>query len=172
MNWRRVGSERMRYRIRSGRDSDDAESEPSEARAVYVDIETGGLEIHRPIIQIGAIAVDEELNEVEQFEQGEHHVALPAMNSFRHTHEFFKGRIPQVPEFGQNAKEEVLTRMAWLDEELADREFIAGDTYTIADITAQVGIDFGRVTKIGIAEDQTHLQRWHDAVSSRPSASA
>jgi len=102
----------------------------------------------------------------------EHHIALPAMNSFRHTHEFFKGRIPQVPEFGQNAKEEVLTRMAWLDGELAAREFIAGDTYTIADITAQIGIDFGRVTKISIADEHTNLKRWHDAVSARPSASA
>ena len=102
----------------------------------------------------------------------EHNLALPAMQSFRHTHEFFKGRIPQVAEFGKNSKEEALSRMAWLDEVLADREYIAGDTYSIADITAMVGIDFGRVTKIAIAEGQSNLQRWHDAVSSRPSAGA
>ena len=99
-------------------------------------------------------------------------LALPAMNSFRHTHEFFAGRIPQVPEFGANSKMEALTRMAWLDDELDEREFIAGDTFTIADITALVGIDFGRVTKIGIGDDQTNLKRWHEAVSSRPSAAA
>ena len=99
-------------------------------------------------------------------------LAIPAMNSFRHTHEFFAGRIPQVPEFGANSKMEALTRMAWLDDELAEREFIAGDSFTIADITALVGIDFGRVTKIGIGDDQTNLKRWHEAVSSRPSAAA
>ena len=102
----------------------------------------------------------------------EQNLALPAMNSFRHTHDFFKGRIPQVPEYGENCKAEVLQRLAWLDTVLADREFITGDRYTIADITALIGIDFGRVTKIGIAEDQTNLKRWHEAVSARPSAAA
>lgn len=38
------------------------------ARTVFVDVETGGLEIHRPILQIAAIAVDGELEELEQFE--------------------------------------------------------------------------------------------------------
>ena len=102
----------------------------------------------------------------------EHNLALPAMNSFRHTHKFFAGRIPQIPEFGANSKKEALSRIAWLDGELAEREFIAGDRFTIADITALVGIDFGRVTQIGISDDQTNLKRWHEAVSSRPSAAA
>ena len=99
-------------------------------------------------------------------------LTLPAMNSFRHTHEFFKGRMPQVPEYGENCKQEVLNRLVWLDEVLAERDFIAGDAVTIADITALVGVDFGRVTKIHIADDQENLRRWHRQVSSRPSASA
>lgn len=41
---------------------------PKVARTVFADIETGGLELQRPIIQIAAIAVDAELNELEQFE--------------------------------------------------------------------------------------------------------
>ena len=102
----------------------------------------------------------------------EHNLAIPSMNSFRHTHEFFKGRIPQVPEFGHNCKSEVLSRFEWLDEVLASREFIAGDRFSIADITALVGVDFGRVTKISIGDQQTNLNRWHEAVSSRPSAQA
>ncbi len=62
--------------------------------------------------------------------------------------------------------------MAWLDTELAEREFIAGERFTIADITALCGIDFGRVSKIRIAPEHTHLARWHAAVSARPSAKA
>jgi glutathione S-transferase len=92
--------------------------------------------------------------------------------SFRHTHEFFKGRIPQVPEFGAVSKQAAEKRLAWLDEVLADRPFVAGDRYTIADITALCGIDFGRVTGIRIQPEQKNLQRWHDAVSGRPSAKA
>ena len=102
----------------------------------------------------------------------EFEVAMAAMQSFRNTHDFFKGRIPQVPEYGEVCKAAAIKRLEWLDQELAGREFIAGDRYTIADITAVVGIDFGRVTGIRILPEQKHLQRWHAQVSARPSAKA
>ena len=92
--------------------------------------------------------------------------------SFRHTHDFFKGRIEQVLEYGAVCKRAAEKRLAWLDGELAGRPFVAGERYTIADITALCAIDFGRVTGIRIQPDQKHLQRWHEAVSSRPSARA
>lgn len=99
-------------------------------------------------------------------------LAYPIMYTFQHTHDFFKGRITQVPEYGAAMKEHALTRLAWLDEVLAEREFVAGERYTIADITALIGIDFGRISKIRIGDDQPNLARWHQAVSSRPSAQA
>ena len=92
--------------------------------------------------------------------------------AFRNTHEFFKGRIPQVPEYGAVCKEGAIKSLAWLDRELADREFLAGDRFSIADITALIGIDFGRVSGIRIAPEQKNLERWHESVSSRPSAKA
>jgi glutathione S-transferase len=98
--------------------------------------------------------------------------AMPVMNAFRHTHEFFKNRIEQVPEFGHSSKRGALKQMEWLDGVLADREFIAGDAYSIADITALVGVDFGRISDIRIAEGQKNLKRWYDTVSARPSAKA
>jgi glutathione S-transferase len=96
----------------------------------------------------------------------------PVAGTFQHTHEFFKGRITQVPEWGAVCKAAALSRMAWLDGELASRKFIAGDKYTVADITAMVAIDFGRPTGIRIAPEQKNLTRWHQEVSSRPSAKA
>ena len=93
-------------------------------------------------------------------------------STFQHTHDFFKGRITQVPAYGEASRAAALTRLAWLDGELAGREFVAGDRYTIADITAQCGIDFGRVANIRIDPAWKNLQRWHEAVSSRPSAKA
>jgi glutathione S-transferase len=93
-------------------------------------------------------------------------------SSFRHTHAFFKGRIEQVPEWGAVCKRAALERLAWLDAELAGRPFVAGERYTIADITALCAVDFGRVTDIRIQPEHKHLQRWHEAVSSRPSAKA
>ena len=99
-------------------------------------------------------------------------VFLPIVQVFRNTHAFFKGRIPQMPDFGGMCREAAVERLAWLDQVFAQREFIAGDRYTIADITALCGIDFGRVSKIKIQPEQNHLARWHAAVSARPSAKA
>ncbi len=91
---------------------------------------------------------------------------------FRNTHAFFKGRIPQVAEYGAVCKEAAAKQLEWLDGELANRRFIAGDRYTIADITALVGIDFGKVSDIRIQPGQKNLSRWYDEVSTRASAKA
>ncbi len=93
-------------------------------------------------------------------------------SAFRNTHEFFKGRIPQVAEYGALSKEAAIKSLQALDGFLADREFIAGDRYSIADITALCGIDFGRVSEIRISPEQKNLTRWHEALSARPSAKA
>lgn len=97
---------------------------------------------------------------------------LPTADAFRQRHEFFKGRIAQVPEYAEVQKKNAESCLVWLHEVLADRPFIAGERYTIADITALCAIDFGRVSKIRIQPDQQHLARWYEAVSSRPSAKA
>ena len=91
---------------------------------------------------------------------------------FQNTSDFFKGRIPQVPEYGAVAKQRAEETMGLLDRELADRRFVAGDRYSIADITALVGIDFGRVVKLRPAPEQKNLLRWHAEVGARPSARA
>jgi glutathione S-transferase len=91
---------------------------------------------------------------------------------FRNTHPFFKDRIPQVPEYGEVCRRAAENRLGWLDEVLAGSRFLAGERYTIADITALCAIDFGRVSNIRIKPEQTNLARWHAEVSSRPSARA
>jgi glutathione S-transferase len=91
---------------------------------------------------------------------------------FQHTHDFFKGRIEQVPAWGELCRKAGRARLAWLDGELAARPFVAGDRYTIADITALVAVDFGRVVDIRIAPERKNLLRWYESVSSRPSAKA
>lgn len=102
----------------------------------------------------------------------EQEVLIMIAQVFRQSHEFFKGRIPQVAEYGVACRGVAEKRLEWLDRELADREFIAGDRFSIADITALCGIDFGRVSKIGISPEQKNLARWHEMVSARPSAKA
>ena len=62
--------------------------------------------------------------------------------------------------------------MQFMDEELGKRRFVAGDDYTVADITALVAIDFARVPRIARPESLKNLARWHEEVSARPSAKA
>ncbi len=92
--------------------------------------------------------------------------------TFRNTHAFFAGRIPQVPEYGEVCRERAHALMRWLDSELADRPFVAGERFTIADITALCAIDFGRAARIRMPDELRALKRWHEVVSARPSAGA
>jgi glutathione S-transferase len=96
----------------------------------------------------------------------------PIADAFRLQHEFFKGRIRQCPEYAAIRKQDALERLQWLNSEMAGRRFIAGNNFTVADITAMVAIDFGRLSNIRIQPDQTNLARWHHEVSARPSAKA
>jgi glutathione S-transferase len=120
---------------------------------------------------MGTDAKDRALVEMWQ-RRMEYEVFLPITQVFRNGHAFFKGRIPQVPEYGEVCRTHAEQRLAWLDGVLAERPFVAGERYTIADITALCAIDFGRVSNIRVAPGQPNLARWHAAVSSRPSAKA
>lgn len=91
---------------------------------------------------------------------------------FQNTHPFFAARVEQVPAYGEVCRTTARKRLAWLDHELATRPFIAGDRYTIADVTALCAIDFGRVVDVRITPEQPNLKRWHESVSARPSASS
>jgi glutathione S-transferase len=102
----------------------------------------------------------------------EYHLLLLVAQTFRNTSEFFKGRIPQVPQFAEVTRAAAEKSYTWLDGELANRPFIAGDKFTIADITALCAVDFGRVSKIRIQPEHKHLARWREEVSARPSAKA
>ena len=59
-----------------------------------------------------------------------------------------------------------------LDGDLKDRRFVAGDRYTVADITGLVCIDFMKPAKLAVPETLANLKRWHAEVSARPSAQA
>ena len=102
----------------------------------------------------------------------EFNILQPIADAFRQRHDFFKGRIRQLAEYAEVQRLNAEDGLDWLDRELAARRFIAGDQFSIADITALVAIDFGRVSKIAIKPDQLNLARWHAEVSARPSAKA
>jgi len=93
--------------------------------------------------------------------------------AFRHIHPAMKEwEVPQIPEWGEANKPKAVEFLHILDRELAGREFVAGDAYSIADITGLIAVDFMKPARIAMPPECANVQRWHKAVSSRPSATA
>jgi glutathione S-transferase len=112
-----------------------------------------------------------------QIEQWNRHaeleLLLPITQVFRNTNPYWNGKIKQAPDYGEMMREMLCGRFDWFDGELAHRPFIAGQRFTVADITALCGIDFGKVSNIRIkAETHPNLAAWHARVSGRASAKA
>lgn len=98
---------------------------------------------------------------------------MSVAQAFRHIHPAMKEwEIPQFPEWGEANKPKALKFLRLLDEELATREFIAGDDYSVADITGMIAMDFMKPARIQVAEDLVNVIRWYQAVRARPSATA
>ncbi|MDB5886461.1 MAG: Glutathione S-transferase, C-terminal domain [Polaromonas sp.] len=78
---------------------------------------------------------------------------------------------PQIPELAQRGLARVQQFFDMLNNRLADRDYIAIDRFSVADITAVVAVDFARIVKIKPGEQHPHLQRWRAAMAQRPSVS-
>jgi glutathione S-transferase len=70
-------------------------------------------------------------------------------------------------------RERTYERLEWLDQELANRPYIAGARFSVADITTLCAIDFGRVSNIRLdPAKHGNLVAWHKRVSERDSTKA
>ena len=91
---------------------------------------------------------------------------------FQHSTGYFKDRMRPVAEYGRVAGENALDFLPLLEQQLADKTYICGDKFSIADITLLCAVDFARVVDIRLSDEHPNLQRWHQLVSSRESAKA
>ena len=91
---------------------------------------------------------------------------------FQHSTGYFKDRMTPIKSFGDEAGKNAAKFLKLLDRRLAESDYIAGDRFSIADITALCSIDFARVMDIRIRDEYENLQRWYQLVSQRPSAKA
>ena len=101
----------------------------------------------------------------------------PIAETLRNTHPAFEGRaIPgpvnyaQIPELAQRGRDRVAAFFDLLETRLQDSAFVAGDAFSLADITAFVFVDFARVIKMRIPDGNFATQAWFEAVQARPSA--
>jgi glutathione S-transferase len=93
-------------------------------------------------------------------------------NYFHHATPGLGFEAYQIQEWGEKQKEQAITTLNGLDKLLATQPYIAGDHFTVADITALAGVAFSGFCQITIPETATHLKAWHDRMQQRPSFSA
>src|SRR3954447_7366044 len=92
---------------------------------------------------------------------------------FRHLHPAMaEMEVPQVAAWGETNKPRVIEFLRFLDGELAGRRFIAGDRFSVADITGLVGLVFMRRAKLSPRDELASGGRWRGELAARPSAQA
>jgi glutathione S-transferase len=79
---------------------------------------------------------------------------------------------PQIPQLVERGKITVARFYQMLDDRLAGARYLAGDRFSIADITALCTIDFSTFAGMTIPDDHANVRRWHKDVSVRPSMDA
>jgi glutathione S-transferase len=104
--------------------------------------------------------------------QAESHLFLNVAYTFRHTNPNFANYETQIPAWGDLSRSRAVAALTEFDRQLASRRFFAGDSYSIADITALCGVDFCRAARIEIPVSLGNIKRWHAEMTARPSASA
>ncbi|MEO6381677.1 MAG: glutathione S-transferase [Nitrobacter sp.] len=101
------------------------------------------------------------------------HLLMPVAQVFRHLHPAMKTlEVPQVAEWGEANKPHVANFLKLLDGELEKRAFVAGDRYTVADITALMAVDLMKPAKLVVPDELGHVKRWHAGMAARPSSAA
>lgn len=101
------------------------------------------------------------------------HLLFPIAHVFRNQHPAMRDmEVPQVPAWADANKPRIADFLAILDRELEGRKFIASDTYTVADITGLVALDFMKPAKVNLNDGLTNVRRWHTDLAARPSAAA
>ena len=99
-------------------------------------------------------------------------LAMPLMLTVRHTHPALAVLEQQSPEIAERNRSAAERSLRFFDRQLAAHPFMAGDRITMADIVAFIGFDFARMVRFAIPETTPNLQRWAEAMRSRPAAAA
>lgn len=133
------------------------------------------LEGHYPEPNLMGRDADERAVIEEADRQVELYLFLPLAMWVRHTHPGLAMlEFPQLPDYAATQASRGREAAAILDRMLATREWMAGDRYTVADITAFCALEFARgLVRWRPADDGLErLQAWRDRVAARPSAAA
>jgi glutathione S-transferase len=101
-------------------------------------------------------------------------ICEPMANGFRFGEgaQLFQGRIVTVPEASAGLKRVAQDRLNWLDGQLAGKQFLCGNRFTLADILLYCFLTFGAAVGQPLNPDNKNVNAWYERVKSRASATA
>ena len=94
---------------------------------------------------------------------------LEIAGAFRNITGFFKDRETCVKEWGQVCAEKAPKSLAMFDDQLLNNEYLAGDRFTVADITLAITLDFAEMVKVAPLPALNNISRWRERVVARAS---
>ena len=82
------------------------------------------------------------------------------------------GPVPyaQIPELAARGRARLAAFFDLLEDRLTGRDWLAGEGFSLADVTGFVFVDYSRVVKMGLPETHTSALAWFDRIAARPSA--
>ena len=97
-------------------------------------------------------------------------VSRPCVDVIQHSAPFFADTVVQNAEYAATQRDKALNAFVWLNNELDDgRPFLAGETFSMADIILITTVALADLLKISMADELTALHSWHARVQERPS---
>ena len=101
-------------------------------------------------------------------------ICEPLANGYRFGEalKFFQNRVLCVPEASAGLKKIAANRLQWLNEQIADKPFLCGARFTLADILLYCWIDFGGQVGQPLDAANTNIAKWFARVGERPSVKA
>jgi glutathione S-transferase len=102
------------------------------------------------------------------------HIAEPMTNGYRYAEGLgmFKDRIRCIPQAAADLKAVAQDNLAWLDGQIAGRQWVVGDRFTLADILLYVFLEFGAAVGQGLDPANKNLAAWFARAKARPSVAA
>jgi glutathione S-transferase len=101
-------------------------------------------------------------------------IVEPLANGFRYSEglQLFKSRMRCLPEAAAGLKQIAQDKLAWLDGQIAGRQWIAGNRFSLADILLFVFLEFGASVGQPINPELKNISAWYERVKARPSSAA
>ena len=101
-------------------------------------------------------------------------IVEPMTAGFRYAEglKMFTTRMRCIPQAADDLKAIAKDKLAWLDGQIAGRQFVCGDRFTLADIVLFAFLQFGATVRQPLDPANTNIAAWFARVAERPSVKA